>query len=167
MVGEWVAGCFALPPTPPTTNTSLLSDVRQRTNLASRANTMVQINAYNTTHQHQHQYASVRTLQNTTLEDFLRRETNTATEDHIHTLHILTRRGCKIRCTLYQLLIKNNIQCNTLILIAVVVYIYFERSEFLIDTSPKKNPSACARVPVCRVHVSNNLGFSVEKLSWF
>ena len=43
----------------------------------------------------------------------------------------------------------------------------FERSEFLIDTSPKKNPSACARVPVCRVHVSNNLGFSVEKLSWF
>ena len=97
MVGEWVAGCFALPPTPPTTNTSLLSDVRQRTNLASRANTMVQINAYNTTHQHQHQYASVRTLQNTTLEDFLRRETNITTEDNTHILHILQGGGCNYR----------------------------------------------------------------------
>ena len=37
----------------------------------------------------------------------------------------------------------------------------FERSEFLIDTSPPKNPSACARVPRARVHVCNNLGFSV------
>ena len=36
----------------------------------------------------------------------------------------------------------------------------FERSEFLIDTSPKK-VCACARVPACRVHVCNNLGFSV------
>ena len=52
MVGKWVAGYVVLPPTPPTTNISLLSDVRQRTNLAWRSNTMVQINAYNTTHQH-------------------------------------------------------------------------------------------------------------------
>ena len=37
----------------------------------------------------------------------------------------------------------------------------FERSEFLIDTSQKKNPSACARVLRARVHVWNNLGFSV------
>ena len=36
--------------------------------------------------------------------------------------------------------------------------ILFERSEFLIDTSQKKNPSAC--VCVC----STNLGFSVEKI---
>ena len=50
----------------------------------------------------------------------------------------------------------------------------FERSEFLIDTSQKKNPSACARVPRARVHVCNNLGFSVwyyvphtKRLSWF
>ena len=36
----------------------------------------------------------------------------------------------------------------------------FERSEFLIDTSQKK-VCACARVPCARVHVCNNLGFSV------
>ena len=34
----------------------------------------------------------------------------------------------------------------------------FERSEFLIDTPNKKK---YARLPLCRVHVSNNLGFSV------
>ena len=34
LVGEWAAGCVVLPPIPPTTNISLLSDVRQRTNLA-------------------------------------------------------------------------------------------------------------------------------------
>ena len=34
---------------PPTTNISLLNDVHQRTNLAWRVNTTVQINAYNTT----------------------------------------------------------------------------------------------------------------------
>ena len=38
--------------------------------------------------------------------------------------------------------------------------VLFERSEFLIDTSQKKNPSACARVPRARVHVCNNLGIS-------
>ena len=39
----------------------------------------------------------------------------------------------------------------------------FERSEFLIDTCPKKSLRVCpcARVPACRVHVCNNLGFSV------
>ena len=53
VVGEWVViGCVVLPsPPPPTTNISLLSDVRQRTNLAWRANTMVQTYADNT-HQH-------------------------------------------------------------------------------------------------------------------
>ena len=48
--------------------------------------------------------------------------------------------------------------------ILVCRLILFERSEFLIDTSHKKKS---ARLPVCRVHVSNNLGFSVKKLSWF
>ena len=51
-VGDWVAGCVVLPPPPPpTTNITLLSDVRQRTNLAWRAYTIVQINADNTHHQ--------------------------------------------------------------------------------------------------------------------
>ena len=45
--------------------------------------------------------------------------------------------------------------------IARVLYL-FERSEFLVDTvHPKRKVCACARVPVCRVHVSNNLGLSV------
>ena len=41
MVGECVAGCVVLPPTPLTANISLLNDVRQRTNVA-RATTIVQ-----------------------------------------------------------------------------------------------------------------------------
>ena len=41
LVSKWGVGCVVLPPpTPPTTNISLLSDVRQRTNLAWRANTL-------------------------------------------------------------------------------------------------------------------------------
>ena len=40
------------------------------------------------------------------------------------------------------------------------LHFLFERSEFLIDSSQKK-VCACARVPVCLVHVCNNLGFSV------
>ena len=53
LVGEWDAGCVVLPPTLLTNNTFLLSDVRQQTNLAWRAKTMVQVNADNITH-HQH-----------------------------------------------------------------------------------------------------------------
>ena len=41
LVSKWGVGCVVLPPpTPPTTNISLLSDVRQRTNLAWRANNL-------------------------------------------------------------------------------------------------------------------------------
>ena len=39
-----------------------------------------------------------------------------------------------------------------------VLYILFERSEFLIDTSQKKSLRVCT---CARVHVCNNLGFSV------
>ena len=53
MVGEWIAGCVVSTPlTPSTAKIYLLNDVLQRTNLAWRANTMVQINADNTTHHH-------------------------------------------------------------------------------------------------------------------
>ena len=40
----------------------------------------------------------------------------------------------------------------------------FERSEFLIDTSQKKSLRVCT---CARVHVSNNLGFSVRMLVFF
>ena len=99
-VDWWVSGLLGSsfyhqhpPPTPPTTNISLLSDVRQRTNLAWRANTMVPINAYNTTQHHQLKYGSVLTPENTTLEGFLRREINRTTKDNTHSLHILAGGG--------------------------------------------------------------------------
>ena len=47
LVGRWVRRIFA--PTPLTTNIYLLN-VRQRTNLARQANTMVHMNADHTTH---------------------------------------------------------------------------------------------------------------------
>ena len=51
LVREWVAASVVLPPLKPsTTNIYLLNDVLQRTNLAWRANTMVQLNANNTNH---------------------------------------------------------------------------------------------------------------------
>ena len=46
----------------------------------------------------------MRTLQNTTLEDFLRRETNKTAED-IHILHILWQGGGVVIYTWYQLLV--------------------------------------------------------------
>ena len=48
----------------------------------------------------------------------------------------------------------------SLVVATATVSFLFERSEFLIDTY-KKKVCACARVPACRVHVCNNIGFSV------
>ena len=53
LTGEWDAGCVVLPQTLLTNNIFLLSDVRQQTNLAWPAKTMVQVNADNTTYHQQ------------------------------------------------------------------------------------------------------------------
>ena len=72
---------------------------------------------------HLQRHGSVRTLQNTTLEDFLRRKTK-KTKDGTHVVQILAGGGViyDVPYIMY-VLIKNNMQCSIFILI-VVVHIY-------------------------------------------